>query len=188
MGEGQREEIESEAGSRLWARCQHRAWCRARTHELWDHDLSQSRTLNRLSHPGTPTRMFIFERERDRVWAGEGQRERETQNLKQSPGSELSAQSPTRGWTHPPWDQDLREVGRSTDWATQAPQESLVLIRYSLAYGSSFKRMNRTFEAKECLWYVGAASLCLKARYESDFYKVFRFEGTALSLKLKDWL
>ena len=28
---------------------------------------------------------------------GEGQRERETQNLKQAPGSELSAQSPTRG-------------------------------------------------------------------------------------------
>ena len=30
---------------------------------------------------------------------GEGQRERETQNLKQVPGSELSAQSPTgKGW------------------------------------------------------------------------------------------
>ena len=27
---------------------------------------------------------------------GEGQRERETQNLKQAPGSELSAQSPTQ--------------------------------------------------------------------------------------------
>ena len=39
--------------------------------------------------------MFIFER--DRVQAGQGQRERETQNLKQAPGSELSAQSPTRG-------------------------------------------------------------------------------------------
>ena len=32
---------------------------------------------------------------RDRVWAGERQRERETQN--QPPGSKLSAQSPTRG-------------------------------------------------------------------------------------------
>ena len=42
--------------------------------------------------------MFIyFEGERDRVQAGEGQRERETQNPKQVPGSELSAQSPTRG-------------------------------------------------------------------------------------------
>ena len=48
--------------------------------------------------------MFIFERdrdrdrERDRVQVGEGQREGKTQNLKQIPGSELSAQSPTRGW------------------------------------------------------------------------------------------
>ena len=37
------------------------------------------------------------ERQRDREWAGEGQTERETQNPKQAPGSELSAQSPTRG-------------------------------------------------------------------------------------------
>ena len=41
--------------------------------------------------------MFIFEREGDRVGMGEGQRERETQNLKQAPGSELLAQSPTWG-------------------------------------------------------------------------------------------
>ena len=41
--------------------------------------------------------MFIFEKERDRAPAGERQRERETQNRKQAPGSELSAQSPTWG-------------------------------------------------------------------------------------------
>ena len=43
--------------------------------------------------------MFIFERERerDRAQAGEGQSERETWNLKQAPGPELSAQSLTRG-------------------------------------------------------------------------------------------
>ena len=43
--------------------------------------------------------MFIFERERrrDRAQMGEGQRERETQNPKQAPGSELSAQSPMWG-------------------------------------------------------------------------------------------
>ena len=45
--------------------------------------------------------MFIFgERERERESAsewGKGQRERETLNLKQAPGSELSAQRPTRG-------------------------------------------------------------------------------------------
>ena len=41
--------------------------------------------------------MFIFEREREQ--AGERQRERETQNPKQAPGSELSAQSPMWGLT-----------------------------------------------------------------------------------------
>ena len=53
---------------------------------------------------------------------GEGQRERETQNPQQAPGSELSAQEPDVGleilnckvmtWA---------QVGRLTDWATQAP-------------------------------------------------------------------
>ena len=38
-------------------------------------------------------RFFIFERERERARVEEGQRERETQNLKQTPGSEMSAQS-----------------------------------------------------------------------------------------------
>ena len=36
--------------------------------------------------------MFIFERERERSQAGKGQRERKTQNPKQAPGSQLSAQ------------------------------------------------------------------------------------------------
>ena len=42
--------------------------------------------------------MFIFEREREteHKW-GRGKKERETQNPKQAPGSELSAQSPTQG-------------------------------------------------------------------------------------------
>ena len=37
------------------------------------------------------------ERERDREEVGKGQRKRETQNLKQAPGSEPSAQSLTQG-------------------------------------------------------------------------------------------
>ena len=41
--------------------------------------------------------LFIIERERERAQAGEKQRERETQNPKQAPGSELSAQSQMRG-------------------------------------------------------------------------------------------
>ena len=39
--------------------------------------------------------MFIFERERERVRAREEQGERDTQNLKQAPGSKLSAQNLT---------------------------------------------------------------------------------------------
>ena len=50
-GERERHRI----GTRLQAlNCQHRARRGARTHELWDDDLSQSRALNWLSHPGAP--------------------------------------------------------------------------------------------------------------------------------------
>ena len=37
--------------------------------------------------------LFLREKETDRVQAGNGQRERETHNPKQAPGSEVSAQS-----------------------------------------------------------------------------------------------
>ena len=58
-GEGQREG-DTEFGSRLQApSCQHRARRGARTCEPQDHDLSRSRTLNRLSHPSTPNRSFL---------------------------------------------------------------------------------------------------------------------------------
>ena len=48
---------------RIWNRLQapsyqHRARCGARTHGVWDHDLSRSRSRNRLSHPGAPTPKF----------------------------------------------------------------------------------------------------------------------------------
>ena len=41
--------------------------------------------------------MFIFERERERENGGGAERQRETPNLKQATGSELSAQSPMQG-------------------------------------------------------------------------------------------
>ena len=41
--------------------------------------------------------IHFSETERGRVWGGEGQRERETQDPKRAPGSQPSAQSPTRG-------------------------------------------------------------------------------------------
>ena len=40
--------------------------------------------------------LFLIDREKEHEW-GEGQKEKETQNPKQAPGSELSAQSPTLG-------------------------------------------------------------------------------------------
>ena len=66
--------------------------------------------------------MFIYfwEREREIVWAGKGQKERETRNPKQAPGSEPSAQSPTwgsnsqtmRSWPEPKSDASLTEPTR----------------------------------------------------------------------------
>ena len=41
--------------------------------------------------------VYLFSRERERASKGGVERERETQNPKQALGSELSAQSPTRG-------------------------------------------------------------------------------------------
>ena len=59
-GEGQRERGSHRIGSRLQAlSCQHRARLGARTHELWDHDLSWSWTLTWLSHPGAPIAPFF---------------------------------------------------------------------------------------------------------------------------------
>ena len=39
--------------------CQHRAWYGVATHGPWDHDLSPSQMLNRLSHPGPQNRIFL---------------------------------------------------------------------------------------------------------------------------------
>ena len=44
--------------------------------------------------------VYLFLRERERVHTGEGQREKETQNPKQAPGSQLSAQNPA--WSSNP--------------------------------------------------------------------------------------
>ena len=49
---------------RIWSRfqalnCQHRAQRGARTHELWDHDLSWSQSPKQLSHPCAPNSIFF---------------------------------------------------------------------------------------------------------------------------------
>ena len=68
VGKGQREGDTHTQRSRLKApSCQHRAPHKAQTQELWDHDLSQSRILNWLSHPGTPWDSYFQFRSFSRV-------------------------------------------------------------------------------------------------------------------------
>ena len=82
--------------------------------------------------------LFIFERER-------GQRERETQNLKQALGFELSAQSPMRGlnsWTVRSWpelelDTQPTEPPRHPCWQFLI-MDSTCLINYESLYFLSF--------------------------------------------------
>ena len=61
--------------------------------------------------------------ERDRAWMGEGQREGDTES---EAGSRLWAVSTEPDMGLEPTDREIMTwagVGRSTDWATQAPQE-----------------------------------------------------------------
>ena len=75
--------------------------------------------------------LFVhFFRERDRAQVGVGQRERETQNPKQAPGSELSAQSPMQGLNPHCEIMTWAEVGRLTDWATQVPLVMVFFIYF----------------------------------------------------------
>ena len=65
--------------------------------------------------------IYFWDRERDRAWVGEGQRERDTES---EAGSRLWAISPEPEAGLEPTDREIvtwAEVGRSTDWATQAP-------------------------------------------------------------------
>ena len=72
--------------------------------------------------------MFIFEREGDRARAGEGQREGDTES---EAGSRLWAISPEPDAGLELTEREIvtwAEVGRSTDWATQAPRYNFILI------------------------------------------------------------
>ena len=58
---------------RIWSRfqalsCQHRPQQGARTHELWDHDLTWSQRLNWLSHPGAPVEQISSSEVLDQVY------------------------------------------------------------------------------------------------------------------------
>ena len=121
--------------SRLQAlSCQHRARHRAQTHRPRDHDLSRSRTLNRLSHPGAPGKFFLmfiyfWERQRQSASGGGAERERGRQRI----WSRLQAQSCR---TEPDVGLELMnrevmtwvEVRCPTEWATGVPQDLYMLI------------------------------------------------------------
>ena len=67
--------------------------------------------------------LFSFEKQWDKAWAGEGQRQEETQNLKQTPGFEKAVSTEPDAGLEPMNCEIMTwaEVGRSTNWATQAP-------------------------------------------------------------------
>ena len=66
------------------------------------------------------TFIYFWETGRDRAQVGEGHRKIGTQNPKQAPDSELSAQSPTWG-SNPQTVRSWPEVRRLTNWGPQAP-------------------------------------------------------------------
>ena len=64
------------------------------SHRMWNH-------LEEICLKICLTFIYFWETKRDKVWAGEGQKERETQNPKKAPDFELSAQRPMQGLN--PW-------------------------------------------------------------------------------------
>ena len=99
LGAEREGDTESEAGSSLWAvSIEPNAGLK-----LTSCEITARAEVGRSTDWATQApQMFIYfwERDRDREWVGEG-REGKTQNSKQAPGSELSAQSPMRSSN--PW-------------------------------------------------------------------------------------
>ena len=78
---------------------------------------------------------FIYFWDRDKAWTGEGQREGDTES---ETGSRLWAVSPEPDAGLELTDREIMtwaEVGRLTDWATQAPQDCIFYITLLLQYG-----------------------------------------------------
>ena len=88
--------------------------------------------------------LFIFETERDRAWAGERQRERKTQNLKQAPGSELSAQAWHGAQTHGLWDHDLSWSGMFNRLSHPGAPESEFESEFPNIFGDPNRKWSNT--------------------------------------------
>ena len=147
--------------------CAHHDKCPPYSHHLFNHNHQFALFKFFL--------MFIhfWETERDRVWAGEGHRERETQTAKQDPDSEPSAQSLTQGsnsWTVKimTW----ADVWPSTDWATQVPQFALFnkesvswFVSLSFSFFSFACFVSQVPYMSEIIWYLSFSGLFCLALY-----------------------
>ena len=110
--------------------CQHRAQCGARTHELWDHDWSQSRTSNWLSHPGAPwtyifLSLFIY-----LFWRRGGGRAEREGDTESKAGSRLWAVSTEPNTGLEPMNCEIMTWAkgrRLIDWVTQVPLNHYML-------------------------------------------------------------
>ena len=163
---------------RIWSRlqalsCQHRARHGAWTHKPRDHHLSQSWTLNGLSHRGAPEELLFnahlfFERETETEYELGRGRERGRLNP-QNRLQALSCQHRARrgAWTREPWDHDL-----SLSWMPNWPSypgapKTVQLFRH---FGISWKHnpmpsLRKSFSLPlwvKLSWYQGCSPVCFE--------------------------
>ena len=144
-GEEQREgDTESEAGFRLWA---------VSTEpnvglEPTNCELMTRAEIRRSTDWATQAPLYFIFWERERAQAGEGQRETHTQNPKQASGSELSAQSPTRGRN--PRTVRSRPEPKSDTQPTEPPRHADFFFFLS----SYIQWLNLQFKNFFCIFYL----------------------------------
>ena len=83
----------------------------------------------------------------------EGEREMETQNPEQAPGSELVAQSLTRTQTHEPWDHDLNQSQTLNWWSHPGVSPHPIIIDFNKTkkVTKEIKALNNTINKLELL-------------------------------------
>ena len=128
--------------------------------------------------------MFIYfwHRERDRAWVGQGaERERETQNQKQAPGSELSAQSPMQGsnsQTARSWP-ELKSNAQPTE-PPRRPRE-VILIKYHIWMNPKHFLKERDRENTG----VRAHIVCITCTLVFNFYFALKVFSCVITYKVK---
>ena len=135
--------------------------------------------------------MFIYfcVWETARMWVGERQREVETQNQKQAPGSELSAQRPDTGLELMDCEiMTWAEIWRSADWVIQAPKDGLHMQsapegafhsnKLARLWGALHARKSRSLTFSE--WSLRSVVSPL-----NDW--LLRNQGHAIDLEIRPW-